>query len=183
MYTLALGSPVIHMMICSLFVPHSYCHGCCLLAIHLTALLWHPMVLAKGWLFLKFRAQYKATLFYLILFGSCCHGCCLLAIHLTALLWRPMVIPTNHPAFSLIIEQKYCLSHQKITKSLFFGSNLWCIMPIHFGWTHSIFKQIGHILQAKLYLQAGRYAWYLQNDDYRVAGNFRTAQNFAVVCA
>jgi hypothetical protein len=29
-------------------------------------------------------------------------------------------IPTNHPAFCLIIKQKYCLSHQKIAKSLFF---------------------------------------------------------------
>ena len=29
-------------------------------------------------------------------------------------------IPTNHPAFCLINKQKYCLSHQKITKSLFF---------------------------------------------------------------
>ena len=29
-------------------------------------------------------------------------------------------IPTNHPSFCLIIKQKYCLSHQKIAKSLFF---------------------------------------------------------------
>ena len=29
-------------------------------------------------------------------------------------------IPTNYPAICLIIKQKYCLSHQNITKSLFF---------------------------------------------------------------
>ena len=31
-----------------------------------------------------------------------------------------VTIPTNHPGFCLIIKEKYCLSHQKIAKSLFF---------------------------------------------------------------
>ena len=29
-----------------------------------------------------------------------------------------LYIPTSHPAFCLMIKQKYCLSHQKIGKSL-----------------------------------------------------------------
>ena len=70
-------------------------------------------------------------------------------------------IPTNHPAFCLI--KKYCLSLQKIAKSLFFVLTwVWCIMPIHFEWTHTIFKllqikQTWHISQAKVHLQVGRY--------------------------
>ena len=47
-----------------------------------------------------------------------------------------LYILTSHPAFCLIIKQKYCLSHQKIGKSLFFVHH-----AIHFEWTHSIFNQ------------------------------------------
>jgi hypothetical protein len=50
-----------------------------------------------------------------------------LKIFLQAHTYHTTVIPTNHPAFCLIIKQKYCLSHQKIAKSLFLV--LTCIAP------------------------------------------------------
>ena len=50
-------------------------------------------------------------------------------------------LPTNHPAFCLIIKQKqHCLSHQKNAKSLFCAYRL-CTMPIHFEWTPHFHKQ------------------------------------------
>ena len=51
------------------------------------------------------------------------------------------VIPTNHPAFCLIIKQKILPIPPENRQIPLFCANLWCTMPIHFEWTHSIFKQ------------------------------------------
>ena len=75
-------------------------------------------------------------------------------------------IPTNHPAFCLIIKQKYYLSLQIIAKSLFFVNT--CVAPcLYILNGHTAFsantlqiKQIWHISQAKVHLQVGRYELY-----------------------
>ena len=80
-----------------------------------------------------------------------------LKIFLQAHTYHTTVTPTNHPAFCLIIKQKYCLSQPN---PLFFV--LTCD-AIHFEWTHIIFKQKYSksrkfdTSQAKVYLQVGRY--------------------------
>ena len=64
-------------------------------------------------------------------------------------------VPTNHPAFCLIIKQKYCLSHQKIAKSLFFVLTCDASCPYILN-GHTAFSS-KFISQAKVHLQVGRH--------------------------